>query len=62
MGPRAVLVGPMGAGKSTVAGLLGERWGLPVRDTDHDIENAEGRTIAEIRRNLRGYLDNLVIR
>ena len=43
-----VLVGPMGAGKSTVAGLLGDRWGLPVRDTDDDIVAAEGRSISEI--------------
>ena len=43
-----VLIGPMGAGKSTVAGLLGERWGLPVRDSDDDIVAAEGRSIAEI--------------
>jgi shikimate kinase len=46
--PRVVLVGPMGAGKSTVAALLAERWALPVRDTDHDIEAAEGREISEI--------------
>ena len=46
--PRVVLVGPMGAGKSTVAALLAERWGLPVRDTDHDVEAAEGREISEI--------------
>jgi len=43
-----VLVGPMGAGKTTVARLLGEAWGLPVRDTDADIESAEGRSISEI--------------
>lgn len=43
-----VLVGPMGAGKSTVAALLASRWGLPVRDTDHDVEAAEGREISEI--------------
>ena len=46
--PRVVLVGPMGAGKSTVASLIGDAWGLPVRDTDTDIETTEGRTIAEI--------------
>ena len=46
--PRVVLVGPMGAGKSTVASLIGDAWGLPVRDTDTDIEASEGRTIAEI--------------
>lgn len=47
-GPRVVLVGPMGAGKTTVATLLGAAWGVPVRDTDADIEAAEGRSIAEI--------------
>jgi shikimate kinase len=46
--PRVVLVGPMGSGKTTVAHLLGERWGVAVRDTDHDIEAAEGRPIPEI--------------
>jgi shikimate kinase len=48
MAPHVVLVGPMGAGKTTVAGLLGEAWGLPVRDTDADVEAAEGRSIADI--------------
>ncbi|MEP9364785.1 shikimate kinase [Nocardioides sp. CN2-186] len=38
----------MGAGKTTVAGLLADRWGTSVRDTDHDVEAAEGRTIADI--------------
>jgi shikimate kinase len=48
MAPRVVLVGPMGAGKTTVAGLLGQAWGLPVRDTDADVEAAEGRSISDI--------------
>lgn len=48
MGVKVVLVGPMGAGKSTVAALLGDAWGLPVRDTDADVEAAEGRPIADI--------------
>jgi shikimate kinase len=48
MAPRVVLVGPMGAGKTTVAGLLGEAWELPVRDTDADVEAAEGRSISDI--------------
>ena len=48
MAPHVVLGGPMGAGKTTVAGLLGEAWGLPVRDTDADVEAAEGRSIADI--------------
>ena len=46
--PRVILVGPMGAGKTTVAGLIGEAWGVPVRDTDADIVAAEGRSIGEI--------------
>ncbi len=46
--PKVVLVGPMGAGKTTVATLLGEAWGLPVRDTDADVEAAEGRPVSEI--------------
>ena len=48
MTPRVVLVGPMGAGKTTVAELLGEAWGVPVRDTDADIVAATGREISEI--------------
>lgn len=48
MSPRVVLVGPMGAGKTTVARLLGKRWDLPVRDTDSDIEQDQGRSISDI--------------
>jgi shikimate kinase len=48
MRPRVVLVGPMGAGKTTVAGLLAQRWGVGVRDTDHDVEAVAGKAIAEI--------------
>jgi shikimate kinase len=48
MAPRVVLVGPMGAGKTTVAGLLGAAWGLPVRDTDADVEAAAGRSVADV--------------
>ena len=47
-GPKAVLVGPMGPGKTTVAELLAEAWAVPVRDTDDDIEAAEGRSISDI--------------
>jgi shikimate kinase len=46
--PRVVLVGPMGAGKTTVAALLAEAWGVPARDTDRDVEAAEGRPISDI--------------
>ena len=43
-----VLVGPMGAGKSTVAALLAEADGVSARDSDADIEAAEGRSISDI--------------
>lgn len=47
-GPKAVLIGPMGSGKTTVGRSLAERWGVDFRDTDHDIETEEGRPISEI--------------
>ncbi|AEE46122.1 shikimate kinase [Cellulomonas fimi] len=47
-GPRVVLVGPPGSGKSTVGHALGERWQLAVRDTDADVERTAGKPIAEI--------------
>ena len=46
--PRVVLVGPMGAGKTTVGRLLASSWGLSLRDTDADVERLEGRTVSDI--------------
>jgi shikimate kinase len=43
-----VVVGPPGAGKSTVAAALGERLGVPVRDTDADVEAAAGKSVADV--------------
>ena len=43
-----VLVGPMGAGKSTVARLLATAYGVTARDTDTDVEAAAGRSISDI--------------
>lgn len=46
--PVAVLIGPPGAGKSTVGALLAERLGVGYRDTDADIVATAGKPIAEI--------------
>ena len=46
--PKVVLVGPMGAGKTTVAGLLAQTWGVDVRDTDADVESQAGKSVADI--------------
>lgn len=43
-----VLVGLMGAGKSSVGRRLAEKLGLDFVDADHEIEAAAGKTIAEI--------------
>lgn len=48
MSPRVVLVGAPGSGKTTVAAALAERLGLAVRDTDADVEAAQGAAIADI--------------
>jgi shikimate kinase len=47
-GPRVVLVGPMGAGKTTVGRVLARRWGVEVRDTDADVAAAAGKPVPEI--------------
>ncbi|MGH3357117.1 MAG: shikimate kinase [Nocardioidaceae bacterium] len=46
--PRLVLVGAMGSGKTTVGGLVAERLGVALRDTDADIVSETGREIGEI--------------
>ena len=48
MAPRVVLIGPPGAGKSSVARALAERLGVAFRDTDADVEAEAGRPIADI--------------
>ncbi len=48
MSPRVVLVGPPGAGKSTVGAALADLLGVALRDTDQDVEAATGTTVAEI--------------
>jgi shikimate kinase len=46
--PRLVLVGTMGAGKTTVGRRVAAAWGVGFRDTDHDIEASEGRAVSDI--------------
>jgi len=46
--PPIALIGLMGAGKSTVARVLGERLGVSVADLDSMIEAEEGCTISEL--------------
>jgi shikimate kinase len=48
MAPRAVVVGPPGAGKTTIGELLAKRLEVPFRDTDADVVERAGRSIAEI--------------
>ncbi len=46
--PRVVLVGPPGAGKSTIGRKLARELGVQLYDTDAGIEEQTGRTIADI--------------
>ena len=45
---RSCLIGPPGSGKSSVAAAVGRSTGLPVRDTDTDVERCPARTITDI--------------
>jgi shikimate kinase len=47
-GPRAVLIGPPGAGKTTVGKALARRWGVEFRDSDVDVEAAVGMPVADV--------------
>ncbi len=46
--PLVVLVGPPGAGKSTIGGALARRLGVAFRDTDADVEAMLGKPISEV--------------
>jgi shikimate kinase len=46
--PKVVLVGIMGAGKSTVGRLVAEALGVPFKDVDADIEASAGKPIPDI--------------
>ena len=46
--PRAVLIGPPGAGKSTVGAEVARRLGVPFHDTDTGVEERRGLSVADI--------------
>lgn len=48
MTPTLVIVGPPGAGKTTIGQAVAARLGGEFRDTDIDIENTAGKPISEI--------------
>ncbi|MBM7693282.1 shikimate kinase [Peribacillus deserti] len=42
------ITGFMGSGKTTVGMMLGELTGLPVYDTDQEVERSEGKSISDL--------------
>ena len=46
--PNLVLVGPMGAGKTSIGRRLAERFGLPFVDADREIEAQTGASVSTI--------------
>lgn len=47
-GPRVVIVGPPGAGKTTVGRLVSQRLGVELHDTDAAVERSEGKSVSDV--------------
>ena len=48
MAPRAIFIGPMGSGKSTIGKAVAASLGAPFRDTDSIIEEIEDMSVSQI--------------
>ena len=48
MAPKLVLIGPMGAGKTTIGSEIAKKLQLTFADTDALIENDQGKSVSEI--------------
>jgi shikimate kinase len=48
MAPRAIFIGPMGSGESTIGKAVASALGLPFRDTDSIIEEREEMPVSQI--------------
>ena len=48
MAPRAIFIGPMGSGKSTIGKAVAHALDLPFRDTDSIIEELEQLSVSQI--------------
>lgn len=46
--PAAILIGPPGAGKTTVGALLAQQLGVPFVDTDASVEAVAGKPVSDI--------------
>jgi len=46
--PRVLLIGMMGAGKTTVGRALGQRFGWPYLDSDEEVRRRTGRTVPQL--------------
>ena len=60
MTARLALIGAPGAGKSTVAADLAQRWGCPYVDTDERYATEQGRTVAEFEIDEDDWEDHII--